>query len=56
MGSRRDTRRRFEQCARKRVALREGLPPSMGQSPFAIFRSRTFEQVLFHSDAPVAKS
>jgi hypothetical protein len=33
------------------VARAEGLKPSMGQSPFAITRGRTFEKRLFEEDA-----
>jgi hypothetical protein len=33
------------------VAKREGLKPTMGQSPFAIARGQTFERSLFRNDA-----
>ncbi len=33
------------------VARREGLPPTMGQSPFAIARGKQFEASLFKEDA-----
>lgn len=33
------------------VAKADGVPPSMGQSPFAIARGQTFERILFRNDA-----
>ena len=37
------------------VALREGLPQTTGQSPFAIARGQTFERILFRDDAKVLR-
>lgn len=33
-----------------KVAVAEGLPPTMGQSPFALARGNTFERTLFRDD------
>ncbi len=38
------------------VAKREGLEPSMGQSPFALQRGQRFERQLFHDDARVLRA
>lgn len=38
------------------VAAREGLPPSMGQSPFALQRGQRFERQLFRDDAKVLRA
>jgi hypothetical protein len=38
------------------VALREGLKPTMGQSPFALQRGQRFERQLFRDDASLLKS
>lgn len=38
------------------VAAREGLPASMGQSPFALQRGQRFERQLFRDDAKVLRA
>jgi len=38
------------------VATREGLVPTMGQSPFALQRGQRFERQLFHDDAQVLRA
>ena len=38
------------------VAAREGLAPTMGQSPFALQRGQRFERQLFREDAAVLRS
>jgi hypothetical protein len=38
------------------VAIREGLKPTMGQSPFALQRGQRFERQLFRDDAQVLRA